>query len=229
MQTDGCLGEPVSTFLMGSGKLFAKKTLPYANVENVKSVSHILFVYLGSTHHVHTFNQTGVYQLYCNKNCSRLLATITVLSNGTETVEEASHKEIIYAHAVVMVLTFAAILPLGALLANLKKPIIHMIVQPLGLVLAIIGLLLAVVYKELNESTHFDTLHTIFGLILMVVAVLALPALKFSVMSPVREKWKKLVTLWHKRLGLVAVFSGIFNIFLVNNSSSYCCCPCHCC
>ena len=183
------------------------------------NATHILFVYLGSSHHVYTFNQSGVYHLYCNRDCKKL-ATVTVLdNNGAENgSKEAKHKEIIYIHAVVMVFSFAVILPLGALLANLKKPIIHMILQPLGMILAIIGLIMAVAYKEFNETTHFNRLHTIFGLLLMIVAIIAQPALKFSVMSPMREKWKKLVTLWHKRLGLVAVFSGIFNIFLVSNN-----------
>lgn len=162
---------------------------------------------------MYKFDEIGVYQLLCGDDC-RQLAAIAVLKGEED--EGRRYREIIYTHAVVMFLSFGLVLPLGALLAHLKKPVVHLIMQPLGLVLAVTGFLMAVVYKEINSTTHFDEIHTIFGLLLLIGALLVLPGLKLSVMSPMREKAQRLVNIWHRRLGLVAVFSGIFNIFLVS-------------
>lgn len=165
---------------------------------------------------IYIFDTTGVYQLVCDgydSNC-RQLATVTVLK---EEGGLTRYQEIIYTHAVVMAITFGLIFPFGALLAYLRKPVVHMVIQPLGLLMAVAGFLMAVVYKEINSTTHFNQLHTVFGLLLTAVALIVLPSLKLSVMTPIGDKWQKLLKLWHKKLGVVAVFAGIFNIFLVSN------------
>lgn len=154
----------------------------------------------------------------CNRG---LLANISVLSGYQLTNEQGNYyKELVYTHAALMAISFAVLIPFGAILAHFKLPVAHMIIQPLALALSCIALILAVVYKEMNHETHFNQPHSIVGLILLVVAIIVLPGLKLSVVAPITEKWRKIVSIWHKRLGTIAVFFGIFNIVLVSFSAS---------
>ena len=164
---------------------------------------------------IYHFQQSGIYQLTCNED---LLANITVLHNFLlPPNQHKRYKELIYTHGALMFLSFALIIPLGALLAHFKKPVVHMILQPLALVLACISFILAVVYKELNGEPHLNQLHNVVGLMLLTVAILVMPSLKIFVIAPITEKWRKIVSIWHKRLGLATIFFGLFNILLVSS------------
>lgn len=183
---------------------------------------------------IHHFQEPGTYQFLCRDNCEPL-ATVTVVNvNDTELIEfcsqpqplidDVKYKELIYSHGAIMAVTFGILFPLGAFLANIKKPIAHMILQPLGIVLAVIGFVLAAVYKGLNASSHFNQLHSIIGLLLLAIVIIVIPGLKLSLLAPIKEKWQRLVIIWHKRLGISAVFFGFSNIFLVSLYKCVCWC-----
>lgn len=186
------------------------------------------------------FEEPGLYQLQCVGNCNPI-AIITVLeagvANNTEAIEELYSQilnsstcttaeplmsELIYSHAGIMAVTFGIILPLGALLANFKWKIAHIVMQIIGILLAITGLSLSVSYTELNHSSHFSKLHAVVGLVIVIAALLFQPVLKLLVLAPLKDNWKGYTRVWHKRLGVCIVFFGMFNVFLVSNVHTSC-------
>lgn len=184
------------------------------------------FVSSPVTSRSYLFETPGVYLLQCLKNCT-VLANITVLeregANYTSPVQstcipQRQLSELIYSHAGIMAFTFGILLPLGALLANCKLHIPHMVVQPLGLLLAIVGLSLAVAFKIVNNQGHFQNLHSILGLVLLLLAILIQPALRLIILAPLKRQWEFRFTIWHKRLGTAIVFFGMSNVFLVREA-----------
>jgi hypothetical protein len=76
-------------------------------------------------------------------------------------------------HAIVLIVAFLIVFPLGALSIGLLKSVkIHMILQTVGLVLGVIGaasgFYLSTIY---NRSKHFSSGHQIIGLLLVVILV----------------------------------------------------------
>ena len=112
-----------------------------------------------------------------------------------------------------MAMTFGFIIPLGALVANHKKYLPHMTFQIFAMLLAIVGLILAIVYKEVNNERHFQHLHSIIGLVIIIACVLIQPVLKLLHITPIKNA---IVKVWHKRIGISIVFFGLSNIFLVS-------------
>ena len=168
------------------------------------------------------FNTPGVYYLRCQGNCT-LLANITVLQEDNANASllptctsQTRLNELIYSHAAIMAFTFGLLLPLGALLASCKIHLAHMIVQPLGLLLAIVGLALSVTYMTVNNKDHFQQLHSIFGFVLILVASLIQPVMRLLILAPVKDAWESRFSAWHKRLGVAIVFFGMSNVFLVS-------------
>ena len=185
------------------------------------------------------FEEEGLYQLLCAGNCTPV-ATITVLeagvANNTEAIEQLYSQilnsstcpteapttepvlsELIYSHAGIMAITFGILLPLGALMANFQGKIVHIVVQIVGILLALVGLSLSIAYTELNDGIHFCRVHAVVGLAIVIAALLFQPVLKLLVVTPLRDKWKGYSRIWHKRLGVCIVFFGMFNVFLVSN------------
>ena len=168
------------------------------------------------------------------------MATITVLeagiANTTESIEQLYSQilnsstclaepvlsELIYSHAGIMAITFGIILPLGALLANFHWKIVHIVVQIIGILLAIVGLSLSISYTEMNDGIHFCQLHAVVGLVIVIATLLFQPVLKLLVLTPLSTKWKGYTRVWHKRLGVCIVFFGMFNVFLVSNIHTSC-------
>ena len=112
-----------------------------------------------------------------------------------------------------MAITFGLFLPLGALLASFKLTIPHIIIQIGSQVFIIIGFILAIVYNQLNDKTHFYQVHSIIGLVLIMMTVVIQPLLRlFSL-----KLLKKRGNIWHKRLGVAIVFFGLSNIILVSD------------
>jgi PAS domain-containing protein len=185
--------------------------LPCANTHLFIN-GHVIdnFTAITGVQKTHFFNESGLYQLKCT---SEVLLNINV-TNGQSMVIKYTYMELIYTHGAIMAVSFGLMIPLGALMAHFKKSIIHMIIQPLAIILTCLGFILAVVYTELNNNTHFNQLHSILGLIILIIAMLILPGLKLSVVLPITKKGRKILTGWHKRLGTSTVFFGIFNIFL---------------
>lgn len=184
-------------------------------------ITQLLFSH-AVTDQSYVFTTPGVYYLRCQGNCT-LLANITVLQEGNANTSllptctrQTRLNELIYSHAAIMAFTFGLLLPLGALLASCKIHLAHMIIQPLGLLLAVVGLALSVTYMTVNNKDHFQQLHSIFGFILILVAALIQPVMRLLILAPVKDAWESRFSAWHKRLGVAIVFFGMSNVFLVS-------------
>lgn len=113
-----------------------------------------------------------------------------------------------------MAVTFGFILPLGAFLASVKQLIIHVILQICGQIATTVGLILVLVYVQLNNNLqHFSQLHSIVGLFIIFLVLIVQPFLR--VLSSLKFL-KKEGKIWHKRLGIAVVFFGLSNIFIVS-------------
>ena len=90
--------------------------------------------------------------------------------------------ELVICHACFMVLAFAIFLPTGAFLAHTGYHKIHVYCQLTGILFAVVGFVLIVVYISLNNWDHFQILveprnnpHTILGLIILIMATIIQP------------------------------------------------------
>ena len=133
-------------------------------------------------------------------------------SNGTVTETQdggpGQYSPMLYTHAALMGITFGILLPLGAFLAHHEKFLIHKVTQPTGLLLALIGFVMVLVYVSLAHGQHFRFLiHGVVGLALLLLALLVMPALLLH------KPWRK----WHRRCGHVVAFFGMGNVLLVSS------------
>lgn len=152
----------------------------------------------------------GTYELSCEENSSIAVAIAvvdTMVDTECEDDDDAGqYGALLYTHAGIMGLTFGILLPLGAFLAHHKQYLLHKITQPVGIVLALTGFVLVVVYVELSTEKHFRFLiHGVVGLGLMVTVFLLMPVLLLQ------KQWRK----WHGRCGHVVAFFGMANVLLV--------------
>lgn len=161
----------------------------------------------GNNHY--QFNTVGTYELSCEENSSIAVAIAvvdTMVDTECEDDDDAGqYGALLYTHAGIMGLTFGILLPLGAFLAHHKQYLLHKITQPVGIVLALTGFVLVVVYVELSTEKHFRFLiHGVVGLGLMVTVFLLMPVLLLQ------KQWRK----WHGRCGHVVAFFGMANVLL---------------
>ncbi len=123
------------------------------------------------------------------------------------------YTQLIYSHAGIMAVAFGIILPLGALLASYKLVIPHIILQICGQIFVIIGLILVIVYNQLNDIPHFYQVHSIIGLVIILLTIIIQPLLRLLSFVLLKKQGK----IWHKRLGISIVFFGLSNVFLVSD------------
>lgn len=127
------------------------------------------------------------------------------------------YRPLLYTHAAVMGMVFGVLLPLGAFLAHHRVLLVHRVLQPIGLLLATVGLVLVVVYVELSGGKHFAHLvHGVVGLVLLIAAVLGMPALILLPMVKAVERKVKNMRTWHRRCGHVVAFFGMGNVLVVS-------------
>ena len=166
------------------------------------------FHIIGSNYY--QFNTVGSYQLSCEEN-SNFAVTISVVNRTVDTECEEDDQAgrygaLLYTHAGIMAISFGVLLPLGAFLAHHKQFLLHKITQPVGIVLALTGFILVLVYVQLSAEKHFRFfIHGVVGLGLMVLVFLLMPVLLL------RKQWRK----WHRRCGHVVAFFGMANVLLV--------------
>lgn len=112
---------------------------------------------------------------------------------------------LLFSHASIMSVSFGILIPVGALLAANGSPFAHKIVQPGGIVLALVGYGLVLAYLEVEEKGHFNTVHSCVGFCLVLVIIL----------MPLIRLRKELHHI-HKKCGVVIVFYGMTNVLLVS-------------
>ena len=150
----------------------------------------------------HQFTAPGTYQIICREDTS---LNVTIVVTETSSAPPSRLLPLLYTHAALMAAAFGFLLPLGAFLAYNKAKLAHKVIQPVGLVLALIGFVLVVVYVQLSHGLHFRYLiHSVVGLVLLIMA-LGMPLLLL-----------KKPRVWHKKTGQVVVFFGMGNILLVS-------------
>lgn len=158
------------------------------------------------------FTSSGSYAIYCEEDPS-INTTITVV-NGSTAPNVASdgdkYQVLLYTHAVLMLAAFGVLFPSGAFLALHQKLVLHKIMQPLGITLAVSGLTVIVAHTELSGRKHFGeeqgAVHGVLGLVLLAMAAVLMPLLLL------RSSWRK----WHKRCGHLISFFGMGNTILVS-------------
>ena len=149
------------------------------------------------------FTEPGSYEVYCTEDTS-LNASVQVVTMQAE----GPYKPLLYIHAALMGITFGILLPLGAFLAHHQKFTIHKITQPTGILFALVGFIMVLVYVGLSHGRHFRFLiHGVVGLALLLLTFLLMPALLL------RKPWHK----WHKRCGHIIAFFGMANVLLVSS------------
>ena len=141
-------------------------------------------------------------------------AVVLVADNGTDDDEsDDEYEALVYIHAGLMGLTFGILLPTGAFLASHKYFRVHMISQPIGIALAITGLVMVVAYVEVTSGKHFDKLiHGVVGLTILVLVFLVMPILL------AKKQWRR----WHRRTGHIVAFFGMGNVLLVSRLTPGC-------
>jgi len=145
----------------------------------------------------------GLYTINCEQN-PELNTTIIVGAAGG--VPNTHLIELLYTHAALMAIAFGFLLPIGAFLAHNKVTLAHKILQPLGILLGLSGLVLVIVYVHLSHGSHFRfVIHSAVGLVLLLMVTIGMPLLLL-----------KKPRIWHKRMGHVVVFFGMANILLVS-------------
>ncbi len=157
------------------------------------------------------FEQPGTFEIYCTDDSSiRFEITVVdgmVQMSDDDDEDNERYKTVIYIHAGLMAASFGILLPVGAYLAHHRVRLVHIITQPLGIIIAVSGFVSAVVYVELNDGNHFDELiHSVLGLVLVILALLVMPVLLLH------KKWQQ----WHKRCGHFIAFFGMGNVLLVS-------------
>lgn len=159
--------------------------------------------------------EEGDYRLHCKENES-IYATVAVAAPSAD--EITRYRPLLYSHASIMGVVFGILLPLGAFLAHHRVLLVHRVLQPIGIVLALVGLVLVVVYVELSERKHFGKLvHAVTGLGLLISAVVVTPSLILlpSVKALQFGGRLRFERAWHKRSGQIVVFFGIGNVLVV--------------
>lgn len=148
------------------------------------------------------FNTPGNYRIVCESDPSLQAVVIVV----TTTPHRQLFLPLLYSHAALMMAAFGVLLPVGGFLAHHQVKLVHKVVQPLGVLLSLVGLVLVVVYVQLTNGRHFrPLLHTVLGLALLLLAALGMPLLLLR-----KERT------WHKKCGQIVVFFGMANVLLVS-------------
>jgi len=131
------------------------------------------------------------------------------VQDNTIDCDECSYKNdyaegLLLSHASIMSVSFGILLPIGVLLVTNGSPFAHKILQPGGIILAVVGCGLVLAYIEVEERKHFNTVHSFVGFFL-VLLILLMPFMRLR-----RE-----LHYVHKKCGVVIVFYGMINVLLV--------------
>ena len=133
------------------------------------------------------------------------VSTTLVELMANETTQDVL-KPILYSHAAVMGIVFGVLLPIGAYMAYHYFTIVHLVIQVISVVGALVGLVLVVVYAQLSHEQHFRCpIHSVVGLGLVLLVLVA----------PVLRVHRRL-TRYHRKLGQIVTFFGMANVLLVS-------------
>lgn len=131
--------------------------------------------------------------------------------NASETAIDSKLEPLVYSHAAVMGITFGILLPMGAFLAYHYFAVVHIVIQVISLIAALVGLVIIVTYVEVTNKSHFQfPIHGVVGLALILL-LLIMPFLRLH--RRLREH--------HHKLGQIVAFFGMANVLLVREHMMY--------
>eukprot|EP00944_MAST-04C_sp_MAST-4C-sp1_P006372 g6372.t1 len=151
-------------------------------------------------------------------------------SSASKSVSKRNAEASLWAHIILMVLSWGFLLPLGVVVANRTRDmntvrgdtwfVFHRTVQYIGWTLQIVGFACAIVYCQLH-SGHFTQIHTKIGLGIFVIGTLQPLNAYFrphlpdkNALDETKSSKRSLWEFMHKGLGYVAVAGGIINVIL---------------
>ena len=151
-------------------------------------------------------------------------------SSASKAVSKRNAEASLWAHIILMVLSWGFLLPLGVVVANRTRDmntvrgdtwfVFHRTVQYIGWTLQIVGFACAIVYCQLH-SGHFTQIHTKIGLGIFVIGTLQPLNAYFrphlpdkNALDETKSSKRSLWEFMHKGLGYVAVAGGIINVIL---------------
>lgn len=178
---------------------FTQKGVYDVKASNLSTYRHSIVVL---EHYVNNVTEDDIEQ-QCKSS------TFEVKLSRSYDCDECSYKEnfsegLILSHASIMSVCFGILLPVGVFLATNGSPFAHKIFQPGGIILAIVGYGLVLVYIEVEEKKHFNSVHAIVGFSLVLLTAL-MPFLRL----------RKDLHYLHKKCGIIIVFYGMANVLLV--------------
>ena len=164
--------------------------------------------YAGTT--THTFETAGTYFLSCQERNTNISATVVVTDGENVPWGVKRHlRPLLYTHVALMAAAFAVLFPLAAFTHYHGLTLAYKVLLPLGMLLALCGLVLVVVYAELTRQKHFHFfIHGAVGLALLFLCLIVMPLLLL---------YKKL-RVFSYRAGHVVAFFGMGNVLLVSES-----------
>lgn len=166
--------------------------------------------------------QTGI--VYHDSRRGGMLVDLASLSASTLS-NTANAK--LFVHLIFMCLSWGALLPWGAALANRGRNVpnvapgawfqMHRILQTCGLAVQVIGFAVAVAYVQDKGGEHFASGHKIIGIIVFLLG-LQQPLNAFVRPHPPKEGESKsaarlIFEIVHKGVGWFTVLLGIFNVW----------------
>jgi len=179
---------------------FTKKGVYHVKASNLSTYRHSIVVL---EHDVNNITEEDIEQ-QCNSS------TFEVEPLRSYDCDKCSYKEsfsegLILSHASIMSVCFGIMLPVGVFLATNGSPFAHKIFQPGGIILAMVGYGLVLVYIEVEEKKHFNSIHAIVGFSLVLLTAV-MPFLRL----------RKDLHYLHKKCGIIIVFYGMANVLLVS-------------
>ena len=183
---------------------FTKKGVYHVKASNLSTYRHSIVVL---EHDVNNVSE-GDIEMQCSSSAPEQ-------GISRDDCDECSYKEnfsegLILSHASIMSVCFGILLPVGVFLATNGSPFAHKIFQPGGIILAIVGYGLVLVYIEVEEKKHFNSAHAIMGFSLVLLTAL-MPFLRL----------RKDLHYLHKKCGIVIVFYGMANVLLVSTYNPF--------
>jgi len=161
---------------------------------------------------------------------TRGTVSVDVGSGGSGVEVTISPPNLVWAHALLMLLAWAAILPSGVIWARfqrdnpkqcLGKPVwfaVHSVGQMFGVCVSVAGFACAVAYVQDEGGDHFDNLHTIWGLVVVLLGLMQPINALFRPHPHANGEQQSTCTarmLWeylHKGVGYTVIILGLINV-----------------
>ncbi len=137
------------------------------------------------------------------------ITAVIVVTDEERGEESSTLHPLLYTHVALMAAAFGVLFPLAAFLYYHGVSLAYKIIFPVGVVLALCGVVLIAVYVELTGGAHFRFfLHSSVGVALLGLAMLVMPLLLLH----------RKTRVYHVRASHILAFFGMGNVLLVSQA-----------